>query len=195
MRIFVLASRASYNSYDLDIENLERFGRFDIVVQSAIQAICISREYRKDVIFYAILRKPNKPISLEIISERVKGILPNEKHFAEKIRQNLEKYYKRVQLDEGFNFYELDLIPLLRFIKQKYNPNFFVLHEKGENLEKEYLSENNCFIVGDHIGLPKKVEKFIIREFNARKISLGSIPYLTSTSIAIINHFLDKLIL
>ncbi|MEM5830569.1 MAG: hypothetical protein QW409_01345 [Candidatus Aenigmatarchaeota archaeon] len=195
MRIFVLAARAAYNYYDFDVERLEEYGRFDIIVQSLIQAVCVSREYRKDVIFYAILSRPNRPISLEIVSEKIKGILPNEKQFAEKIKENLEKYYKKRDLDAGFNFYEMDLIPLLRFIKQKYNPNFFVLHEKGENLEKDYLSENNCFILGDHIGLPKKVEDFIIREFNAKKISLGSVSYLTSTSIAIINFLLDKFIL
>jgi len=198
MRIFVLFARKAYTSSNFDLENLESFGRIDIIAQSLVQAICLSYGKREDVIFYAVMNgKPDNPITIEFISNEMESVFPNEKFFAKKIQKALNLYEnlkkEEIEVEKGIKLYKKDLIPILEMIKEKFNPKFFVLHEKGDVFDSKIFETNNCFILGDNLGIPYKIEKFIIKKFNATKISLGKISYLSSTCISLINYFLDKI--
>jgi len=198
MRIFVLYSRKAYTASDFDIENLEDYGRIDIIAQSLVQAICLSYNKREDVIFYSVMSgKPNGPITIEFASSELTKVFPNEKFFAEKIKEALKAYEKlrkeEIFVEDGIKVYKKDLLPVLNLIKEKFNPKFFVLHEKGEKIDKNVFADTNCFIIGDNLGIPHKTEKFIIREFSASKISLGRTSYLSSTCVSILNYLIDTL--
>jgi len=65
-----------------------------------------------------------------------------------------------------------------------------VLEEGGRNLQESPLPDNSLFILGDHVGLPKKAEAFALRF--GEKISLGKTPYLATSCITIINYTLDQ---
>jgi tRNA pseudouridine-54 N-methylase len=54
----------------------------------------------------------------------------------------------------------------------------FVLEEGGKNLNETVFPDNSLFILGDHVGLPKKAETFALRY--GQKISLGKTPYLSN---------------
>jgi tRNA (pseudouridine54-N1)-methyltransferase len=66
----------------------------------------------------------------------------------------------------------------------------YVLEEDGKDIMKVDLEENSLFILGDHVGLPKKAEVFAQRF--GEKISLGKQPYLAASCITIINYTLDQ---
>jgi len=66
----------------------------------------------------------------------------------------------------------------------------YVLEEDGKNLSETQLAENSLFVLGDHVGLPKKAEAFALRF--GEKISLGKTPYLAASCITIINYTLDQ---
>jgi tRNA (pseudouridine54-N1)-methyltransferase len=66
----------------------------------------------------------------------------------------------------------------------------YVLEEDGEEINQMDLAENSLFILGDHVGLPKKAEIFAQRF--GEKISLGKQPYLAASCITIINYTLDQ---
>ena len=66
-----------------------------------------------------------------------------------------------------------DLVPLAKELKEICNYDLYVLHEKGEDIRKAKLKENACFVLGDHIGLPKKIENYLIKNLGAKKISVG----------------------
>ena len=66
----------------------------------------------------------------------------------------------------------------------------YVLEEDGEEINQMDLAENSLFILGDHVGLPKKAEIFAQRF--GEKISLGKQPYLAASCITIINYLLDR---
>jgi tRNA (pseudouridine54-N1)-methyltransferase len=68
----------------------------------------------------------------------------------------------------------------------------YVLEEDGKDISEVTLDENSLFILGDHVGLPKKAELFAQRF--GEKISLGKQPYLAASCITIINYMLDKLV-
>ena len=66
----------------------------------------------------------------------------------------------------------------------------YVLEEDGIAINHTKLAENSLFILGDHVGLPKKAETFALRF--GEKISLGKKTYLASSCITIINYTLDQ---
>lgn len=66
----------------------------------------------------------------------------------------------------------------------------YVLEEGGKDIAETELSENAVFVLGDHVGLPKKAETFALRY--GEKISLGKQPYLAASCITIINYLIDR---
>ena len=65
-----------------------------------------------------------------------------------------------------------------------------VLEEDGKDINEVSLSDSCLFILGDHVGLPKKAEVFALRY--GEKISLGKQPYLAASCITILNYLLDR---
>lgn len=68
---------------------------------------------------------------------------------------------------------------------------FYILHEKGEDIARVKLKEKPVFVLGDHIGLPRKEEKNVER-FEHEKISLGTTSYHTSQCITVLHYEMDK---
>ena len=66
----------------------------------------------------------------------------------------------------------------------------YVLEEGGTNVAELDLAEDGVFVLGDHVGLPRNVERFALRF--GEKISLGKQPYLAASCITIINYLLDR---
>jgi tRNA (pseudouridine54-N1)-methyltransferase len=66
----------------------------------------------------------------------------------------------------------------------------FVLHEKGIQIKEIKLRDEDCFIIGDNVGLPRNLERLIIR-LGGEKLSLGKKHYLASQVIQIINYIHD----
>ena len=57
-------------------------------------------------------------------------------------------------------------------------------------METVDLTNLPVFVLGDHIGLPKTVEDFVLRY--GEKVSLGKQPYLAASCITILNFLMDK---
>lgn len=68
--------------------------------------------------------------------------------------------------------------------------HIYVLEEGGKDILEIDVDENPVFVLGDHVGLPKKVEGFALRY--GEKVSLGKQPYLAASCITILNYFLDR---
>ena len=66
----------------------------------------------------------------------------------------------------------------------------YVLEEGGKDVAEIELDQNPVFVLGDHVGLPKKVESFALRF--GEKISLGKQPYLAASCITVLNYLLDR---
>ncbi len=70
------------------------------------------------------------------------------------------------------------------------NTNIYILEEGGKDIAETQLTENCVFVLGDHVGLPKKAETFALRY--GQKISIGKQPYLAASCITILNYLLDR---
>ena len=58
------------------------------------------------------------------------------------------------------------------------------------DLGNPWINDNPVFVLGDHVGIPKKDEKFALRY--GEKISIGRVKYLAASTIDIINWWLDR---
>jgi tRNA (pseudouridine54-N1)-methyltransferase len=79
---------------------------------------------------------------------------------------------------------------LLKSKAEAGNHSIYVLEEGGKELSDIELGENPIFVLGDHVGMPKKTETFALRF--GEKISLGKTPYLAASCITVINYTLDQ---
>ncbi len=76
-------------------------------------------------------------------------------------------------------------------LKMKANEaTIYVLEEGGDDIFEVDIGDNPIFVLGDHIGLPRKVEGFALRY--GKKVSLGRRPYLAASCITVLNYLLDR---
>lgn len=181
-REFILFSRLGKT--DSTFSNLHDAGRLDIVHECVVSSLFFSHGLRRDVIFHAVLNgPPNPPLHLQIDGRTLYDVRTDMDTWQLILKKTIQgKSHPGITKDKT-SFESL--------VKTKAQTSrIYVLEEDGKDIDQIQLSENNLFILGDHVGLPKKAEKFALRY--GEKISLGKQPYLASSCITIINYTLDQ---
>ena len=182
MREFILYSRMGRT--DSNWTSLHDAGRLDIVYECTIASLFLSHAIRKDTVFHAILNGPPKPpVHLEINGEILHDVRTDQETWIKILKKVLSgKEHPGIRLSKtGFEV----------LIKAKAEQSkLYVLEEGGKDISECEIGENSVFVLGDHVGLPKKVEAFALRF--GEKISLGKKPYLAASCITILNYMLDR---
>ena len=180
MREFLLFCRKGWTKGNF--KTLREAGRLDVVYQCILMSFYLSHAIRNNVIFHVVLTGPPEPPKhIEISNVNVPC---DEVSWTDVLR--------RVLNGEKIDGIKVDKKSFQQIIKEKYEQGYeiYVLEEKGTDfLDIEY-GNKLLFILGDHIGLPKKDEKFALRY--GKKVSLGRIKYLASSCICIVNYLLDR---
>ncbi len=182
MRDFILYSRLGRT--DAKWENLHDAGRLDIVYECAVASLFLSHAIRKDTVFHAILNGPPQPP----LHLRVEGLTLHD------VRTDMGTWtqiLKKVLSGKTHPGISLSKMSFEALIKEKVEQTkIYVLEEGGKDVFEVDVGENSAFVLGDHVGLPKKVEAFALRY--GEKISLGKKPYLAATCITVLNYLLDR---
>jgi tRNA (pseudouridine54-N1)-methyltransferase len=175
---FILFSRKGRT--DGAFRNLRKAGRLDIVSQCLLSGFFVSGAIRRDVIFHVILcGPPRPPVHLIVDGRYIKNVRTDEETWL--------TILKRVLSGGSHPGIKLKKESFQEVVKNK--KEVFVLEEKGMDINKIDFKYNPVFVLGDHIGLPKKDEKFALRQ--GKRISIGKKPYLASTCVDVINYLLD----
>ncbi|MEM2953879.1 MAG: tRNA (pseudouridine(54)-N(1))-methyltransferase TrmY [Candidatus Bathyarchaeia archaeon] len=182
MREFILYSRMGHT--DSNWTSLHDAGRLDIVYECTIASLFLSHAIRKDTVFHAILNGPPKPpVHLEINGETLHDVRTDQETWI--------KILKKLLSGKGHPGIRLSKTGFEVLIKAKAEKSkIYVLEERGKDIFECEIGENPVFVLGDHVGLPKKVEAFALRF--GEKISLGKKPYLAASCISILNYILDR---
>jgi len=182
LREFILYSRLGRT--DSNWTNLHDAGRLDIVYECTVATLFLSHAIRKNVVFHTILNGPtNPPQHLKIEGETLHDVRTDQ--------QTWQKILKKVLSGKTHPGISLSKTSFEALLKTKAKQaQIYVLEEGGKDISKIEISEKPVFVLGDHVGLPKKVEGYALRY--GEKISLGKTPYLAATCITIINYLLDK---
>jgi tRNA (pseudouridine54-N1)-methyltransferase len=181
-REFILFSRLGKT--DSSFSNLHDAGRLDIVYECIVTSLFLSHGIRRDVTFHVSLNgPPNPPLHLQINGETLYDVRTDVETWQQILRKIIAgKTHPGVSADRT------SFETLLKNHAQTHE--VYVLEEGGKNITEVKLEENSVFVLGDHVGLPKKAELFALRY--GEKISLGKQPYLAASCITVVNYELDK---
>jgi tRNA (pseudouridine54-N1)-methyltransferase len=181
-REFVLFSRLGKT--DPNFSSLHDAGRLDIVHECIVSSLFLSHGLRRDVTFHAILNgPPNPPVHVKIDGETLFDVRTD--------METWQQILKKVLAGKTHPGITKDKTAFETLMKAKSQTHqVYVLEEGGEDLNQVVFPENSVFVLGDHVGLPKRAEDFALRF--GEKISLGKTPYLAASCITIINYTLDR---
>jgi tRNA (pseudouridine54-N1)-methyltransferase len=71
------------------------------------------------------------------------------------------------------------------------NHQLFVMDRKGAPIREQTFGDDPCFLLTDHIPMPKKTFGSLER-LGAKKITLGSKMLFASQCVVLIHHALDE---
>ena len=182
IREFILYSRKGRtDSFSL---SLREAGRLDIVHECIQAGLFLSHGIRRNVVFHALLGGPPRPpLCLTIDGSTLRDVRTDQEAWRSILR--------RVLAGESHSGLSLERRSFESLLKVKADQSsIYVLEEDGEEVDKIQIGKNPVFVLGDHIGLPKKAEAFALRY--GVKISLGKQAYLAASCIAILNYLLDR---
>jgi len=169
---------------DSVFSNLHDAGRLDIVHECIVASLFLSHGIRKNVVFHAILNgPPAPPLHIEINGERLYDVRTDVDTW-----QRILKKVISGKPHPGITTSKTSFEALLKAKAE--TASVYVLEEGGKDITESKLPANSVFVLGDHVGLPKKAEVFALRY--GEKISLGKQPYLAASCITILNHLLDR---
>ncbi len=181
-REFILFSRQGRT--DPAFTNLHDAGRLDIVHECIVAALFLSHGIRKNTTLHAVLNgAPNPPLHVELKGETLHDVRTDI--------DTWQSILKKVIAGKPHPGISVDKTGFESLLKAKAeNSRVYVLEEGGKNVRDTDLAEPAVFILGDHVGLPKKAESFALRY--GEKISLGKQPYLAAHCITILNYLMDQ---
>ena len=193
MRTFILRALKAKTDWSFDLDSLPKEGRLDLVCRFISNCLFISNNLRKDTIVKVCLDGPSLQPKLIIFNgETLKGIEPDERNIANHIKNALKKA-RNLKLNEFINLNNGIIVKKQSFeALVKEEKNLIYLHKKGLDIRKFKFEEDNTFVFGDYIGMPRKTEKLLDR-LNAKRISLGPIMLFASHCPVIIHNELDRL--
>lgn len=179
---FVLFSRSGRTS--TAFTNLHDAGRLDVVYECIVASLFLSHGLRRNVVFHAILNgPPNPPLHIQINGAKLYDVRTDIDTW-QRIIHRIIAGHDHPGISRNKTSFEA-------LIKSKAEDHtIFVLEEGGKNITDVELTGNSIFVLGDHVGLPKKAEKYAIRF--GTKISLGKQPYLAASCITVLNYLLDR---
>jgi tRNA (pseudouridine54-N1)-methyltransferase len=181
-RGFVLFSRLGRT--DGEFGSLHDAGRLDIVYECIVASLFLSHAIRKDVVFHAVLNgPPSPPVHLRVEGASVHDVRTDQRTWEQILKKVLS-----ARSHPGILTRRLGFEALLKDMASK--ASVYVLEEGGEDVATFDLGDNAVFVLGDHVGLPKKAEGFALRY--GQKMSLGRQPYLAASCITVLNYLLDR---
>jgi len=166
-------------------------GRMDVLARCINSAFWLSYGIRRNVIFHTILHgEPNPPVYIRMEGKKLRKVSPDERSIAIFIKKALERMKEGMEVEStpGIFVSKKSFEELLEENKDK---DFYLLDEKGKDIESIEISNKPFFFLGDYKDL-EEGEKEILFKYGATPISIGKKSYLSSHCIAIINWILDK---
>ena len=159
-------------------------GRMDIVHECIVASLFLSHGLRRNVTFHAILNGPPKPpLHLQVDGAELFDV-----------RTDIDTWHGILKKTIGGKTHPGIAVSKISFeaiLKGKAEASHvYVLEEGGKNIAETEIEANPLFVLGDHVGLPKKAETFALRF--GEKISLGKQPYLAASCITVLNYLLDR---
>lgn len=196
MRTFVLRARAAPTDSARLLAGVGGEAHSEILAHVLMNAIFVAQSHRDDVVVYLVLESTSD-------YSRTVRFEPQTMHelggFDE--RALLGKVAKALDASRGMGKEEtrpvesgvtVQTISFERLVQQlSADHQLFVLDRKGAPIGEQAFGANPCFLLTDHIPMPKKTFGSLER-LGATKLSLGPRMLFASQCVVLIHHALDQ---
>ena len=196
MRTFVLRARAAPTDSQKLLESVGKEAHTEILAHTLMNAVFVAQSHRADVIVYLVLES-TPDFSRTIRFEP--GAMHDIGGFDE--RALLGKIAKALDASRGMGKDEarpvesgvtVRTVAFERLAQELADDHqLFVMDRKGASIREQVFKGNPCFLLTDHIPMPKKTFHSLER-LGAKKITLGSTMLFASQCVVLIHHELDQ---
>jgi tRNA (pseudouridine54-N1)-methyltransferase len=161
-----------------------------------MNAIFVAQSHRPDVVVYLVLestRDYSRTIRFDVNAMHDIGGF-DERALLGKIAKALDasigmsKEETRA-VESGVSVRTISFERLVQGLAE--NHQLFVMDRKGTSIREQAFGDNPCFLLTDHIPMPKKTFGSLER-LGAKKIALGSKMLFASQCVVLIHYELDQ---
>ena len=195
MRVFVLRARSAPTHSQELLDAVGKEAHTEILAHTLMNAIFVAQSHRADVIVHLVLENSkdySRTISFHSNDMHDIGGF-HEQALLGKIARALDvsrgmgKEESRL-VESGITVRTISFEKLVQELAGEYQ--LFVMDKKGTPLRGKAIAGNPCFLLTDHMPMPKKTFNGLER-LGAEKISLGSKMLFASQCVLLIHNELD----
>ena len=196
MRTFVLRARAAPTDSQKLLASVGKDAHTEILAHTLMNAIFVAQSHRAEVVVYLVLESTpdySRTIRFDAAAMHEIGGF-NEQALLGKIAKALDtsrgmgKEEMR-PVESGVTVRTVSFERLVQELGEYHQ--LFVMDRKGTSIREQVFQGNPCFLLTDHIPMPKKTFHSLER-LGARKITLGSTMLFASQCVVLIHHELDQ---
>ena len=196
MRTFVLRARAAPTDSQKLLASIGKEAHTEILAHTLMNAIFVAQSHRADVVVHLVLESTqdySRTIRFDANAMHDFGGF-DERALLGKVAQALDcsrgmgKEETR-PVETGVTVRTLSFERLVQELAVDHQ--LFVMDRKGTPIHEQVFEGNPCFLLTDHIPMPKKTFHSLER-LDAKDISLGSKMLFASQCIVLIHHALDE---
>jgi tRNA (pseudouridine54-N1)-methyltransferase len=196
MRTFVLRARAAPTDSQKLLAAIGREAHPEILAHALMNAIFVAQSHRADVVVYLVLESTadfSRTIRFEANAMHDIGGF-DERALLGKIASALDasKGMGKEETRPVESGVSVRTVAFERLVQELAGDHqLFVMDPKGTPIGEQEFEGHPCFLLTDHIPMPKKTFHSLER-LGAKKITLGSKMLFASQCVVLIHHALDQ---
>ena len=194
-RTFVLRARAAPTDSAKLLAAVGQDAHTEVLAHTLMNAIFVAQSHRADVTVFLVLESTQDySRTIRFDADRMHGIGGfHEQALLGKIAKALD-VSRGMGKDESRSVEDGITVRTVSFERlvdelAEHHP-LYVMDRKGTPMREQVFEADPCFLLTDHIPMPKKTFHGLERK-GARKISLGSKMLFASQCVVLIHHELD----
>ncbi|MFA5683333.1 MAG: tRNA (pseudouridine(54)-N(1))-methyltransferase TrmY [Lysobacteraceae bacterium] len=196
MRTFVLRARAAPTDSQALLAAVGKDAHPEVLAHTLMNAVFVAQSHRADVVVYLVLessRDYSRTIrfqadALQAINGFDERALLNRIAAALDASRGMGKDETR-PVEPGVSVQTTSFERLVQTLARDHA--LFLMDRKGTPIGEQVFDGNPCFLLTDHIPMPKKTIPGLQR-LGAKKISLGQRMLFASQCVVLIHHALDE---
>ncbi len=196
MRTFVLRARAAPTDSQKLLASIGKEAHTEIVAHTLMNTIFVAQSHRADVVVYIVLESTqdfSRTICFDVNAMHELGGF-NESALLGKVAKALDvsrgmgKEETR-PVESGVTVRTVSFERLVQELAEDHQ--LFVMDRKGTSIREQAFEGNPCFLLTDHIPMPKNTFHTLER-LGTKKLTLGSKMLFASQCVVLIHHELDQ---
>ena len=191
-----MRARAAPTDSQKLLEAVGKEAHTEILAHTLMNAIFVAQSHRPDVVVYLVLESTqdfSRTLRFEVNAMHEIGGF-DERALLGKVAKALEVSRGMGKeeirpVESGVTVQTLSFERLVQTLAEDHQ--LFLMDRKGTPIREQAFAGNPCFLLTDHIPMPKKSFNSLER-LGAKKLTLGSKMLFASQCVVLIHHELDQ---